>query len=213
MDVGLTNIGLAVGAGLASVLSPCVLPVVPVLVAGAERQDRLRPLLLVLGLSITFMTMGAVSSLFGSLLIGQTRKIEVAGAVIIMLMGLMVLFDMSFFKRFYQLSNIRVKGEGKLGGLVIGMALGLVWVPCIGPFLSSIPTMVGTSGQLTSGVILLAFYSLGLAVPMLAVAYSSHLLQRKVAGLMRHEAVFRYVSGSILVVFGLYSIIHGNIAY
>ncbi len=213
MDLGITNIGLAVGAGLASVLSPCVLPVVPVLVAGAEQKDRARPLLLVLGLSITFMAMGAVSSLFGSLLLGQTRKIEIAGAVIIMLMGLMVLFDRSFFQRFYQLSNIRVKGEGKLGGLVIGMALGLVWVPCIGPFLSSILTMVGTSGQLTSGVILLAFYSLGLAVPMLIVAYSSHLLQRKLAGIMRHEAVFRYVSGSILVVFGLYSIVHGNIAY
>ncbi len=213
MDVGMTNIGLAVGAGLASVLSPCVLPVVPVLVAGAERNDRLRPLLLVLGLSITFMAMGAVSSLFGALLVGKTRTIEIAGAVIIMLMGMIVLFDMSFFKRFYQLSNIRVKGEGKLGGLIIGMALGLVWVPCIGPFLSSILTMVGTSGQLMSGIVLLAFYSLGLAIPMLTVAYSSHLLQRKIASVARHESVIRYVSGGILLAFGLYQIVHGNIAY
>ncbi len=213
MDVGMTNIGLAVGAGLASVLSPCVLPVVPVLVAGAERNDRLRPLLLVLGLSITFMAMGAVSSLFGALLVGKTRTIEIAGAVIIMLMGMIVLFDMSFFKRFYQLSNIRVKGEGKLGGLIIGMALGLVWVPCIGPFLSSILTMVGTSGQLMSGIVFLAFYSLGLAIPMLTVAYSSHLLQRKIASVARHESVIRYVSGGILLAFGLYQIVHGNIAY
>ncbi len=213
MDLGLANVSLAVGAGLASVLSPCVLPVVPVLVAGAEQKDRMRPLLLVIGLSLTFMAMGAVSSLFGALLIGKTRTIELAGAAIIMLMGILVMFDLSFFKRLYRLSNIRPSGEGRLGGLVIGMALGLVWVPCIGPFLSSILAMVGTTGQLASGVILLAFYSLGLAIPMLIVAYSSHLLQRKLAGIMRHEAVLRYVSGGVLVLFGLYSIVHGNIAY
>jgi len=213
MDVSLSNTMLAVGAGMASVLSPCVLPVVPVVVAGAERKDRLRPLLVVLGLALTFMAMGAVSSLFGSLLVGRTRTIERVGALIIMLMGLLVIFDLSFFKRFYRLSNIRVKGEGRFGGLVIGMALGLVWVPCIGPFLSSILTMVGASGKLLQGVVLLGFYSLGLAIPMLAVAYSSHLLQSKLKSAARHESLLRYLSGGILVAFGLYSLFLGNFAF
>jgi cytochrome c-type biogenesis protein len=211
--LGITNILLAAGAGLASVLSPCVLPVVPVLVAGAEKKDPLRPLLLVLGLSLTFMLMGAVSSLFGALLIGRTRTIELAGAVVITLMGLLVMLDLSFFKRLYRLSNIRVSGEGRVGGVVLGMALGLVWVPCIGPFLSSILAMVGTSGRLVQGIVLLGFYSLGLAVPLLAVAYSSHIVQRRLTAFARHEAVLRYVSGGILVVFGLYSIVHGNAAF
>jgi cytochrome c-type biogenesis protein len=144
---------------------------------------------------------------------GRTRTIELAGAYVIVLMGLLVMLDINFFKRFYLLSNIHVRGEGKLGGLIIGLALGLVWVPCIGPFLSSILTMVGTSGQLISGVVLLAFYSLGLVIPMLAVAYSSHLLQKKLANILRHDAAFRHVSGGILVVFGLYQIVHGNIAF
>ena len=213
MDLGIANIGLAVGAGLASVMSPCVLPVVPVIMAGAEREDRLRPLLVVLGLSLMFMIMGAISSLFGALLVGKTRYIELTGAVIIMVMGVVVLFDLNLFKRFYQLSNIRVKGEGRFAGVLLGMALGLVWVPCVGPFLSSILTMVGTSGEMARGVFLLGFYSLGLAIPMLIVAYSSHLLQRKLSSLARHEAVFRYVTGSILIAFGLYSILMGNIAF
>lgn len=213
MDLGATSILLAVGAGLASVLSPCVLPVIPVIVAGAERKDRLRPLLVVVGLAVTFMAMGAVSSLFGALLAGRTRSVEVAGALIITAMGLMLLFDVNIFKRLYRLSNIQVKGEGRLSGLVLGMALGLVWVPCIGPLLSSILAMVGTSGQLARGVILLGFYSLGLAIPMLVVAYSSHILQRKLRALAQHEAVLRSVTGSVLVVFGLYSIIHGNVAF
>jgi len=213
VDIGITNIALAAGAGLASVLSPCVLPVVPVVMAGAEREDRLRPLIVVLGLMLSFMAMGAVSSLFGSLLVGRTRTIEVAGAVVITLLGLMVLFDMSFFKRLTRLSNIQVKGEGRMSGLVLGMALGVVWVPCIGPFLSSILTLVGTSGKLLQGIVLLGFYSLGLAVPMLAVAYSSHIIQRKLRSAAQHEAAFRYVTGSILVVFGLYSLIYGNVAF
>lgn len=213
MELGIANIFLAVGAGLASVLSPCVLPVVPVIVAGAERKDGLRPLLVVLGLSITFMAMGAASSLFGALLVGRTRYFELAGAIIIVIIGIMVLFDLNVFKRLYRLSNIRVNGEGRLGGLVLGMALGVVWVPCIGPLLSTILTMVGTSGQLAKGVMLLAFYSLGLAIPMLAVVYSSHFLQRKIRAIARHETALRYMNGSILLAFGLYSIFVGNFAF
>ena len=213
LDLGISTIALAVGAGLASVLSPCVLPVVPVIIAGAERTDRLRPLLIVVGLTITFMTMGAVSSLFGALLVGRTRTIEIVGALVILAMGLIMLFDLNVFKRLYRLSNLQVKGTGRFGGLLLGMALGIVWVPCIGPLLSSILTMVGTSGQLARGVILLGFYSLGLAIPMLLLAYSSHLIQSRIKGLARHETALRYVSGGILVAFGVYSIAIGNFAF
>ncbi len=181
--------------------------------AGAERKDRLRPLLLVLGLSLSFMTMGAISSLFGAFLVGRTRSLEVAGALIIMVMGVLMILDLNVFKRLYRLSNIRVGGEGRFSGLFLGMALGLVWVPCIGPLLSSILAMVGTSGQLARGVTLLGFYSLGLAIPMLAVAYFSHILQGRLRAVARREALLRYLSGGILVAYGLYSIIHGNFAF
>lgn len=213
MDFSVVTVGLAVGAGLASVLSPCVLPVVPIIMAGAEREDRLRPLIVVIGLALSFMAMGAVSSLFGAMLIGKTRYIEIGGSAIIVIMGLMVMFDLSIFKRFYQLSNIRVKGEGRVGGLILGMSLGLIWVPCVGPFLSSTLTMVATSGQLITGVVLLGFYSLGLAIPMLIVGYSSQLIQNKISGLLRHDTVLRYITGAVLVAFGLYFIIKGNVAF
>lgn len=213
MEFSMINILMAVGAGVASVLSPCILPVIPIIMAGAERNDRLRPLLVVSGLSLSFMAMGAASALFGSLLIGKTRYIEIAGALVIITMGLMVMFDLSIFKRFYRFSNIRVKGEGRIGGLILGMALGLIWVPCVGPFLSTTLTMVATSGQLATGIILLGFYSLGLAIPMLIVGYSSQLLQNRIKGMLKHETIFRYVTGGVLIVFGLYSIMAGNMAF
>ncbi|MGE5300621.1 MAG: cytochrome c biogenesis CcdA family protein [Acidobacteriota bacterium] len=213
MDIGAANIFLAVGGGLASVLSPCVLPVVPVIVAGAEARDRLRPLLVVLGLSLTFMAMGAVSSLFGALLAGRTRYIEQAGGLIILVMGLMLLLDINIFKRLYRLSNIRVNSEGRFGGLVLGMALGLVWVPCVGPVLSGILAMVGTNGRLVRGVVLLGFYSLGFAAPMLAVAYSSHTIQRRLRKVTGHEKLLRYLTGGVLSAFGLYAVFIGNFAF
>lgn len=213
MDISIVTIAMAIGAGLASVLSPCVLPVIPIIMAGAEREDRLRPLIVVTGLAISFMTMGAVSSLFGAMLVGKTRTIEIIGSAIIVIMGLMVMFDLSVFKKMYRLSNIQVRGEGRLGGVILGMSLGIIWVPCVGPFLSATLTMVGTSGQLLPGIILLGFYSLGLAIPMLIVGYSSQLVQSKIKGLLKHDAPLRYVTGGILVVFGMYSIIKGNVAF
>ena len=213
IELGISSILLAIGAGLASVMSPCVLPVVPIIMAGAERKDRLRPLILVVGLSLSFMMMGAISSLFGAMLVGRTRYIELAGSFIIMALGLMVIFDVSIFKRITALSNLNVKGEGRVGAFVLGMALGLVWVPCVGPFLSSILTMVGTNGQLSYGIALLGFYSLGLALPMLFLAYSSHLVQSRIKALARHDRIFRYASGGILVAFGLYPVVIGNFAF
>ena len=213
MDFSIVTLLMAIGAGLASVLSPCVLPVIPIIMAGAEREDRLRPMIIVAGLAISFMSMGAVSSLFGALLIGKTRYIEIGGSAIIVIMGLMVMFDLSIFKRFYQLSNIRVTGEGRIGGLILGLSLGVIWVPCVGPFLSSTLTMVATSGQLATGIILLGFYSLGLAIPMLIIGYSSQLIQNKIRGLLRHDTALRYITGGVLVAFGLYSIVKGNVAF
>ena len=213
IDFGISSILLAVGAGLASVMSPCVLPVVPIIMAGAERNDRVRPLILVAGLSLSFMVMGAVSSLFGALLVGRTRYIELAGSVVIIALGLMVIFDASIFKRITLLSRLKVQGEGRWGALLLGMALGLVWVPCVGPFLSTILTMVGTSGRLATGIILLGFYSLGLALPMLLLAYSSQVLQNRIKSLAQHDRVFRYLSGGVMVAFGLYAVVSGNFAF
>ena len=213
MELNVLTLAMAVGAGLASVLSPCVLPVVPIVMAGAERDDRLRPLLVVTGLALSFMAMGAVSSLFGALLIGKTRAIEIGAATIIVLMGLMVMFDQSIFKRLSGLTSIQVNAQGRLGGLLLGLSLGVIWVPCVGPFLSSTLTMVGTRGELSTGITLLGFYSIGLAIPMLIIGYSSQWLQNKIKSVLQHEAALRYITGGTLVAFGTYQIFQGNLAF
>jgi cytochrome c-type biogenesis protein len=213
MEFGIASFALAVGAGVASVASPCVLPVVPVIVAGADREDRARPLLIVLGLSATFITMGLVTTLMGSMLVGRMRSIEIAGGALIAAMGLLHMLEINPFKRLYRLQNIQVRGEGRTGAVVMGMALGVIWIPCIGPVLSGILAMVGTGGKLAEGVVLLGLYSLGFSLPMLALGYFSHALQRYIHSLYRHEKAVRYVTGGALVLFGLYIVALGNFAF
>lgn len=213
MEFGIFNLALAVWAGLASVLSPCVLPVVPIVMAGAQRDDRLRPLFLVAGLSFTFILMGVLSSLFGYLLVGRMRHIEQAGGAVIALAGLLLLLDVNLFKRMHRLSNLRVKDGGRFSAVILGMALGVIWVPCIGPVLSGILAMVGTSGEVTKGVVFLALYSAGFALPMLALGYSTQLAQKSIRALGANEKAVRMVTGGILLAFGLYIVLKGNFAY
>ena len=93
------------------------------------------------------------------------------------------------------------------------MLLAVVWVPCVGPFLSSILTLVATNGEMAGGALLLALYSAGLAIPMLIVGYSSHLIQNRIKGVLKHDTALRLLTGGILVAYGLYSLVAGNTAF
>ncbi|EHQ05382.1 cytochrome c biogenesis CcdA family protein [Leptonema illini] len=211
MQFALVQSFAALGAGFASVVSPCVLPILPIIVTGTHRDDRWRPLLLVIGLSITFVVMGIISSLFGSFLMGRIQYIEKVGGGIILLFGILTLLNINLFKSVRWFAGIQVRPDGKWSGLWIGMSLGLVWIPCIGPFLSGVLTMVASQGQLSSGITLLLIYSVGFSVPILATGYFSHWSRARLPGLHEREWIARYITGAILVLFGAYIIFIGSL--
>lgn len=99
---------LAFGAGLASVLSPCVLPVLPIIITGGDNDHRSRPLLIVLELTLTFILMGIASALFGSLIAGIMPQVERAAGLLIVFFGLLLVFDINPFKRLGFLSALNV---------------------------------------------------------------------------------------------------------
>ena len=94
------NILLVFSAGLASVLSPCVLPVLPIVVSGTGDDGRFRPLLIVSGLTLTFIVMGIVSSLFGSVVGSKIYYIEKVVGVVIVLFGVLLVVNINLFKHF-----------------------------------------------------------------------------------------------------------------
>lgn len=198
LSFSLLNVLFAVGAGVASVLSPCVLPVLPIVMAGRPGEHPLRPVAVVLGLTLSFVLMGVLTSLFGSVVGPLLVSLEKPVGVLIGALGILMLLDVNPFKRL-QIGVRTRRGGGLVSGFVLGASLGLVWIPCVGPFLSSILAMVAGAGQVFSGAILLAFYALGLSIPMLLAGYASQLFRERTGFLKKHPAIVRVFSGLLLV--------------
>ncbi len=203
MELGLSALALSFGAGLASVASPCVLPVLPIIVTGTAEEHRSRPALVVLGIAVSFVVMGVLTSLFGAAVGPAIPALEKVVGVLVIAFGVLMLADVNLFKRLSWFQRIQVQGGGRWSGLLLGLSLGLVWIPCVGPMLSSVLAMVAAQGTLLAGVSLLLVYSLGFAVPMLAVGYGSQSLRQRVRLVAAHPAVVRWVSGGLLVAFGV----------
>src|SRR5919112_1186921 len=173
---------IAFGAGLASFLSPCVLPLIPSYVTfitgmtlddlpRARRTALVHALLFVLGFSLIFLALGASATIIGRLLVTYRVWISRVGGLLVLAFGLYLLgvFNLGVFSRERRI-HITDKPLGYLGTVIVGVAFGAGWTPCIGPILGTILTYAATQAEVSRGVALLAAYSLGLAVPFVLSA-------------------------------------------
>lgn len=202
MELGLPSLALAFAAGLASVASPCVLPVVPIIVAGPPGEHRARPALIVGGIAASFVAMGVLTSLFGAAVGPWVPALEKGVGLLVVLTGLLLLLGVNPWKRLGSLQRLQVGGGGRASGLLLGLSLGLVWIPCVGPVLSGVLALVATDGRLPAGVLLLLAYALGFAIPMLAVGYGSQALRLRIRALAARPLAVRWASGLLLLAFG-----------
>jgi cytochrome c-type biogenesis protein len=182
----MTELLIAFGAGLVSFLSPCVLPLIPgyvSFISGQSLQDILKsqrikflPLVLFcLGFSTVFIILGASASFLGQTLLQNSETLRIiAGIVIIVfslqLIGLINIGYLNLEKRFEA-----KKSQNILFPYLIGLAFGFGWTPCIGPILGSILALASIEETLSRAIIMLSFYSLGLAIPFVL---SGYLIQR-----------------------------------
>lgn len=220
MDLSLFGILIAFLAGVISFLSPCVLPLVPGYVsyiAGGSLEDltedpsagrRMRAIYLslffVLGFSLVFMGLGASASAVGEFLLSNKRLFEnIAGAVIIVfglyLMGLLKIPFMAREMRFVS----RAAGGHPASALLLGAAFAFGWTPCIGPVLGGILTMSANTNEIGAGVILLAFYSLGLGLPFLAAAAFTGFFLNSMKSMRRAGRYFQFIAGAVMVAMGV----------
>ncbi|TLY33788.1 MAG: cytochrome c biogenesis protein CcdA [Nitrospirae bacterium] len=179
---------IAFAAGFLSFVSPCVLPLVPsylIYITGltleelTSQADRnrvrativLNSLFFVLGLTAVFVAFGASASLIGQFLITYQDFLRKAGGVLIMMFGLYV---MGVLKLNFLMTEKRIhlqsRPAGLIGSLLVGMAFAAGWTPCVGPILGTILMLAGTSDSMMTGVKLLASYSLGIGLPLFAIA-------------------------------------------
>jgi cytochrome c-type biogenesis protein len=212
---GQLGILIAFSAGLLSFLSPCVLPLVPsyiTFITGmtledmqqTKRETILHALVFVCGFSLIFLALGAGATVFGQLMLRYRDWISRIGGALIIVFGLYMLgvFNFAFMMKDTRL-HLSDKPIGYLGTLVVGIAFGAGWSPCIGPILGAILTMAANEADLQRGLVLLAAYSAGLAVPFLLAAV---MVERflKVFAKVRHQMVWvNRIAGGMLVVVGV----------
>ncbi len=197
----------AFSAGLVSVLSPCILPVIPVVLAYSTEEGKFRPLAIVSGLSLSFTSMGIITSIFGATLKAYLDYLNIFAEILLITMGIALLFDLNifnFFRNFSSLANS--KREGLFGGLLLGLSLGIVWIPCVGPVLGSILTTVAVSGKVVYGALMLSIYSIGFSIPMLLVAYSASFSSSKIQNISRYGFPLKKVAGLIILGVGSYMV-------
>lgn len=176
------GVAIAFTAGLLSFLSPCVLPLVPsyvTFVTGLSLEDVQRTrrtalvhsLLFILGFTLIFLALGASATVLGRVLLMQRLWLSRIGGLLIIVFGLYMLgvFDLALFARERRI-HLADKPVGYLGTVLVGVAFGAGWTPCIGPILGSILLYTSTQADLHRGLLLLFMYSMGLAVPFVASA-------------------------------------------
>jgi cytochrome c-type biogenesis protein len=173
---------IAFGAGLISFLSPCVLPLIPGYVSfitGStlneileKKKINLLPLIVFsLGFSFVFIIFGATASFLGQILLQNSQILRtIAGVIIIIfslqLIGVLNIKFLNIEKKFYT-----KKSNNIFFVFIVGMAFGFGWTPCIGPILGSILALASTEETVYKAILLLSFYSLGLAIPFILSGY------------------------------------------
>lgn len=197
----------AFGAGILSVLSPCILPLLPAVLATSAGKNRLRPLAIVLGVSMSFTIMGVATSAFGAVFNAYTDQLKILAEILILIMGFALFFDISLFNAFSKFPLLgKMNDEGPVSGFFLGLSLGVLWIPCVGPILGSILTMVALEGNAATGALTLSVYSLGFAMPMLLLAYSAHFSSSKIRNISKWDVVFKKGAGIVLILVGLWMI-------
>ena len=211
------NVGvvIAFGAGLASFLSPCVLPLIPSYItfitglslddaSRARRATLIHALLFVAGFSIIFLALGASATLLGRLLLTYRVWISRVGGVLVLAFGLYLLglFNLGVFARERRI-HLTDKPLGYLGTVLVGIAFGAGWTPCIGPVLGTLLMYTATQADVSRGLALLGAYSLGLAVPFVLAAVAVERFLAAFALIRRHLVWVTRLSGGVLVVVAL----------
>ena len=173
---------IAFGAGLISFLSPCVLPLIPgyiSYISGSSLNElvekkniNLIPIVLfTVGFSIVFIIFGAASTFLGQVLLQNSYELRIVAGLVIVILSLHIIgiINIRFFN--YEKRIQTNVSKNFFSPILIGMAFAFGWTPCIGPILGSILVLASTEDSLGRGILLLSFYSIGLAIPFILSGY------------------------------------------
>jgi cytochrome c-type biogenesis protein len=219
MNLGVSELGLSLAAGSLTTLSPCVFPLLPLVVGGGVQSNRLAPLAMGAGMVASFAIAGVALGVLGDAVGLDIDAVRVAGAVLLIGFGLTMLIpflDRRFSALMSPIANSangalgRVDGDSLRGAFALGAVLGLVWSPCSGPLLASALTLVATEGGALRGGTILGLFGVGAAIPLVGVAYASRAgfagfrdkLMTRIGAIKRGFGILLAVVGMLILIGG-----------
>lgn len=204
MTVSAPSAGLAVLGGMLTVLSPCVLPILPVLVGRSLQSHHYGPLALVAGLITGFATIGSLLGVTASWLTRLVTVLRTGAIALLLVAGILAIFPTWSYQLFSRLrlgSWLKQPARvGLMGEFWLGSQLGLLWTPYAGPVLGSILILAAVKHDTATAFVLLVLYGLGAGLPLLAIAYGGRYLSRHLLRLRSYSTLLQKVGGVIVAI-------------
>ncbi len=199
MNISNISVWLALLAGILTVFSPCILPILPIIIGRSLNSHPWGPIALVSGLITGFAVTGSLLGITASWFIGLSSSLHKFAIVLLLCLGILSIFPKLSYRLF---SYIQIDHRlekiipiGLMGEFCLGTQLGLVWTPCAGPILASILVLAASNQAMISAFILLIIYGIGAALPMLAIAYGSRFFSQQILNLRSHTVMLQRIGG------------------
>lgn len=200
--------------GIASFISPCILPMLPIYISyflGEDNKKTSKAVInatgFVLGFTIIFLLLAIFASKFGGIISNNIKYFKILFGIIIIFLGLnyMELINIKFLNR-TKIANKNTRNLNFLKSIIFGMLFSISWTPCIGTFLSSALLLIAKNQDVLKGIILMILYSFGLGIPFIISAILLEKLKELFNIIKRHYNVIKKISGIILIIMGIYII-------
>ena len=194
-------------SGIVTILSPCILPVLPVILSGSVGGKN-KPIGVILGFVTSFSIFTLVLSTLVQLLNIPSDALRVAAVVLIITFGLTMVVPK--FQEWFEIFASRIAGikqtkqtNGFTGGIVVGLSLGLVWTPCVGPIIASAISLAVTQRVDGGAIMIILAYSLGTAIPMFAIMLGGRNLLKRFPKLLSNSGKIQQLFGVLMILVGL----------
>lgn len=200
--------------GIASFISPCLLPMVPIYISyfiGEDKDNKkavLNSVGFVFGFTTIFLILSIFASSIGAVLSSNIKYIKIFFGIIIILFGLnyMELLKISFLNK-TKSRKIDTKNFNFIKAILFGILFSISWTPCIGTFLSSALLLIAKGQNMIKGIVLMILYSIGLGIPFIISAILIEKLKKVFDFIKKHYDLIKKISGVILIISGIYMII------
>lgn len=213
IEVSNASLGISLLAGSLTTLSPCVFPLIPLVVGSAVQANRLAPLAMGLGMALSFAVVGVLLGTLGATLGIDGDSVRAFGGWMLVVFGVVMLipqFDRAFSTLMSPIAtgagsvSSRLSSNSLLGAVGLGSLLGLVWTPCSGPLLATALSLVAAEGGALSGGVILGLFGIGAAIPLVLVSYASRgFINSSRRLVLKHAYRIKYGFGALILLVGI----------